>query len=61
MHAPDKLAFLAGSDQAMPFPSPPSYPEKTNYELSERQCVPDNTAISLLRPAHSWLENMSCY
>lgn len=28
MHAPDKLAFLAGSDQAMPFPSPPSYPEK---------------------------------
>lgn len=34
-HAPDKLAFLAGSDQAMLFLYPLFYPGQTNDEMSE--------------------------
>lgn len=36
MHIPDKLAFLAGSDRALPFLSLPFCPAQMNDKMSER-------------------------
>lgn len=49
MHAPDKPAFLAGSDRAMLFLSPPFCPGQMNDEMSERHLRgSDKIAISHL-------------
>ena len=56
MHAPDKPAFLVGSDQATPFLSLPFCPGQMNDEMSERHLsASDKIAIPQLSPTPSSL------
>lgn len=58
MYAPDKPAFLAGSDRAVLFLSLPFCPGQMNDEMSERHLrVSDKMAIPQLSPSPNSLAN----
>lgn len=58
MHVPDKPAFLAGSDRAMPFLSLPFCPGQMNDEMSERHLSSsDKIAAPQLSPFPTSLGN----